>query len=210
MRTEHDRLIALAGIFQAATLVDQIAQKGMTDSAVMEASIFSLFQIDAESVESVYGGTKNIKTGLQQLSNQISSFNLQSSEIARYVLTLMHLERKLSRNPGMITEITDSIQTATERLDHFPMLHSNIIAQLADTYAKTISTLQPRIMVNGDPAHLETPDNANKIRTLLLAGIRSALLWQQCGGSRLQLLFGRRKIINQAEELLGSLQHNRH
>ena len=210
MRTDYDRLIALAGIFQAATLTDQIAQKGMTDSAAMESSLFSLFQIDAESVAAVYGGARNIKTGLQQLTIQLSSLNLQGSEVARYVLTLMHLERKLSSNPTMTKQIADAIQSTTERLDHFPMLHSNIIAQLADIYAETISTLQPRIMVNGEPTHLQNPDNANKIRTLLLAGIRSAMLWQQCGGNRLQLLIGRRKTIRQAQALLEELQNNEH
>jgi high frequency lysogenization protein len=45
--------------------------------------------------------------------------------------------------------------------------------------------LSPRIMVNGDPAHLNNPENANRIRALLLAGIRAAMLWRQSGGGRL-------------------------
>jgi high frequency lysogenization protein len=36
----------------------------------------------------------------------------------------------------------------------------------------------------------------------LLAGIRSAVLWRQLGGTRLQLLFSRKSIVSDAEELL--------
>ncbi|VAX06313.1 High frequency lysogenization protein HflD [hydrothermal vent metagenome] len=207
MKTERDRIIALAGIIQTATLVDHIARKGMADSAAMEASIYSLFQIDAESTEAVYGGLKNIQTGLQQIVTKIPQLKLQGSESMHYALTLIHLERKLSRSPAMLKQIADSIQVASDRRQHFPILHSNIIAQLADVYAETVSTLQPRIMVNGEPTLLQNPDNANKIRALLLAGIRSAMLWRQCGGSRLQLIFGRSKAIKQAQILLENIQH---
>jgi high frequency lysogenization protein len=148
MNTDQDRIIALAGIFQAAYLTQQVAHKGMADSSAMDASIHSLFQIDAESVGSVYGGAKNIRTGLQALNREIATINLQGSEVTQYVLTLMHLEQKLSKNSAMMQQIADTMTLATQRLDHFPMLHSNIIALLADTYSSTISTLQPRIMVN--------------------------------------------------------------
>jgi len=207
MKTDQDRIIALAGMFQAAYLTDQIAHNGIADAAAMNACIYSLFQINADSVSAVYGGAEHIQIGLQKLGQEMTSINLQGSEIARYVLTLMHLEQKLSKNPAMLKQIADAINLATERLDHFPMLHSNIIALLADVYASTISTLQPRIMVNGEPAHLQNTDNANKIRALLLAGIRAAMLWRQCGGSRIKLLLSRRKTISQAQKLLESLQY---
>jgi len=176
MKTDQDRIIALAGMFQAAYLTNQIAHNGIADASAMDASIYSLFQIDAKSVSAVYGGIENTRLGLQKLEKEMVSINLKGPEIARYVLTLMLLEQKLSKNPAMLKKIADAIELATARLDHFPMLHSNIIALLADVYASTISTLQPRIMVNGEPAHLQNTDNANKIRALLLAGIRSAML----------------------------------
>lgn len=207
MKTDQDRIIALAGMFQAAYLTNQIAHNGIADASAMDASIYSLFQIDAKSVSAVYGGIENTRLGLQKLEKEMVSINLKGPEIARYVLTLMLLEQKLSKNPAMLKKIADAIELATARLDHFPMLHSNIIALLADVYASTISTLQPRIMVNGEPAHLQNTDNANKIRALLLAGIRSAMLWRQCGGSRIKLLISRRKTIEQAKQLLKNLPH---
>jgi len=206
MKTDRERLIALAGIYQSVYLTQQVARRGVADSEALEASIYSLFQMDAASVEAVYGGLKKISIGLQQLHNQLKSLNKQDIEITRYALSLLQLERKLAKNPAMLQQIGDGITQATVRLEHFPMLHSNILAQLADIYAGTISTMQPRIMVNGDPTHLQNPDNTNKIRALLLAGIRACMLWRQCGGNRFQLILGRRRLIGISQDLLSEIQ----
>jgi high frequency lysogenization protein len=47
-----------------------------------------------------------------------------------------------------------------------------------------------------------------KVRALLLAGIRAAVLWRQVGGSRLQILFSRAKIKAAAEKILQQIEHN--
>jgi high frequency lysogenization protein len=57
-------------------------------------------------------------------------------------------------------------------------------------------------MVNGEQQYLTRPDVVNKIRSVLLAGIRSAILWKQCGGSRWKFLFYRKKIQNELKSLL--------
>ncbi|MCP4278150.1 MAG: high frequency lysogenization protein HflD, partial [Gammaproteobacteria bacterium] len=158
----------------------------------------------------VYGGLEGISTGLNQLIGQLSGKEQRNTEITGYVITMMHLERKLSKQPQLLEIISDGIQLATSRLEHFPMLHQNILGQLADIYSQTLSTMQPRIMVNGEPLHLQNSDNTNYIRSLLLAGIRSAMLWHQCGGKRLQIIMSRQKIINTAIDLKNSLEKSRH
>jgi len=77
-----------------------------------------------------------------------------------------------------------------------------VIANLAGIYADTVSQIPPKIMVSGDSSVLSNPDNADKIRAILLAGIRSAVLWAQLGGNRWQILFNRRTFIEQARRLL--------
>jgi high frequency lysogenization protein len=42
------------------------------------------------------------------------------------------------------------------------------------------------------------------VRTLLLAGLRSATLWRQLGGGRFELMFGRQAIIREARAFLMS------
>jgi high frequency lysogenization protein len=51
-----------------------------------------------------------------------------------------------------------------------------VVACLAETYSETVSTLSPRIMVTGEPNLLNRPEIANRIRALLLAGVRAAVL----------------------------------
>jgi len=114
----------------------------------------------------------------------------------------MHLERKLAKKPDMLKTIAQGIEKAREQARHFSSTHENVVANLADLYVNTISTLPPRIIVNGEHGYLSDPENANKVRALLLAAIRSAVLWRQCGGMRLQLLLNRRKIIEEAEKIL--------
>jgi high frequency lysogenization protein len=202
MKTERDRCIALAGVFQAAELARQVATKGMGDTAAMEASLGSLLKIDADSVSDVYGGVDKVLPGLRTVQRLLTSRKQADGEVTRYVIALLHLERKLSRSPKMLQTIQDGICLAQERVEHFHLMHPNIVSQLADIYSNTISTLKPRIMVHGEPLHLQNPDNVNRIRALLLAGIRSAMLWRQCGGRRLQVLFGRKRLLSEINSLL--------
>ncbi|AKH19766.1 high frequency lysogenization protein HflD [Sedimenticola thiotaurini] len=202
MKSDRDRCIALAGIFQAAHMAANIAEQGMVDSDALEASIHSLFKIDAESVESVYGGLQGVETGLRLIQQQLGEKRTDNLQVTPYVIALLHLERKLSRNRAMQQQIQEGIRSTEERIAHFHLLHPNIIAQLADIYTQTISTLKPRIMVKGEPLHLQNPDNVNRIRALLLAGIRSAMLWRQCDGSRWQVIMGRKRVAEQARRLL--------
>ena len=106
----------------------------------------------------------------------------------------------------MQTKVHNKIKMAQKQSEHFGVSHENVIANLADTYHTTISTISPRIMVNGDQSFLSAPDTINKIRALLLAGIRSAMLWKQCGGSRWRFIFFRRKIQKEAEFLLSEIE----
>jgi len=202
MYSEQDRTLALAGIYQAARLAQQIGRRGMADTQAMTTCIYSLFQVDAESVEAVYGGPAGLANGLQVLYGQLEGSGGRDMELTRHIIALIQLERRLSGRPEMLERITQGLGAATQRLEHFPMLHPNILAQLAEFYSATISTLQPRIIIRGEALHLQNPDNQHKIRALLLAGIRSAMLWRQVGGQRLQLLLHRRRIIEQTRRLL--------
>lgn len=210
MKSDRDRSIALAGMFQAANLVAGIAHTGKYDQEPANSSIYSLFQVDAASVPDVYGGLEGITPGLKHLIGQLSGKEERSTETTGYVIAMMHLERKLAKQPDMLKTIADGIELATLRIEHFPMLHQNILGQLADIYTNTISTLNPRIMVGGDPMQLQNRDNVNLIRSLLLAGIRSAMLWHQCGGKRIQIVLSRNKIIENAQQLMEEITKARH
>ena len=125
-------------------------------------------------------------------------------QITKYAIGVMVLEKQLSKNQNMLNELSSGIELAKNQSEHFSITHENVIANLADLYTKTISTLRPRIMVEGEQAHISNPNHANKIRALLLSAIRSVVLWRQCGGTRWQLILQRKKIIDTANELLAA------
>jgi len=202
MKSERERCIALAGLFQATELASQVARRGIADTAAMEASIHSLFQVDADSVEEVYTGLPGVTVGLKVISAQLADGKNRNIDVTRYVISLLNLERKLAKRPAMLAQIGEGIKTTAGRLDHFHLLHPNILAGLAEIYSSTVSQLRPRIMIQGDPLHLQNQENINRVRALLLSGIRSAMLWRQCGGGRLQILLGRKKMLSMAQSLL--------
>ncbi len=204
--TLYDQVLSLAGVFQAAALVKRGARHRLIIDNDIETSINSLFMVNADSVEQIYNGPAYLRQGLSTLMAQLGNqTSLRDVEVSRYVITLLYLEKKLSRNNDLMTTLANGISSAQEQAEFFSPTHENVVAALADLYQQTVSTLNPRIIVNGDPQLLQEPQNANLIRALLLAGIRSAMAWRQCGGKRWQLLFKRQTILNEARQTLDKL-----
>jgi high frequency lysogenization protein len=197
-----NQTIALAGIAQACSLVHHFATTGNADAGAFEASIGSLLKIDSSSVLDVFGDLKGIQFGLQQLDLQLGGKALTNPEQARYAAQLVYLQKQLAKRSDLLETIHVGIAKAQAQAEHFGVLHANVQANLADLYHSTVSTLQPRIMVLGDQQYLGAQNTVNKIRALLLAGIRATLLWRQCGGSRWKLLLFRKKIQDEARFLL--------
>ena len=202
-QTDHDRTIALAGLLQAVELVRDIARRGQANPEDIETSLGSLLKIDAPSSSAIYGGSHRLRAGLRLLEQQLS--NPRDMELTRYAVALLGLERRLARRGDLLKAIGAGLEDIAQNLAHFPLNHSNTVARFADLYLKNISSLSPRIMVNGDQLHLNNSENANRIRALLLAGIRAATLWRQSGGGRLTLLLRRNTLLREARVLLARL-----
>jgi high frequency lysogenization protein len=199
--TDRDRTLALAGVFQAAALVKQAAHTGSVDSQAQLQSLQSIFAIESVDVASVYGGEVGVSLGLKTLLSQLQGKRQRDMEISRYAIMLLHLERKLWRRPALMSEIRAGIARGAEQTMHFPLDHSTILASMADLYVRTVSTLQPKVHVLGEREHLTNTENTNRIRALLLAGIRSAVLWHQAQGSRLRLLLQPNRFIEHATHI---------
>ncbi len=198
----RDKTIALAGVYQAAACAHELAQSGAVSRRdCFAGSINSLFVVDPDSTPAVFNNDMNrVALGLRTL---IKSFNKDKAylNIIKYVLTLLNLQSKFINNDAMVRQVQHGIQQASH-LGSFDEHETAIIEILAATYSKTISQLQPRVIIAGQPYHLKNNEVTEQIRAILLAGIRSAVLWKQVGGSHLQLLFKRKAYIQQAEQLL--------
>lgn len=202
-RTLRDSTLALAGVFQAVYLVREVAHHGSVPSNLLEVSIRSLFELDPPDTESVYGGRGELHIGLKMVKDQLGGDTKKADiEITKYVVSLLHLERKLVKNPALMESLKEGITRVRAQVEHFSYTHENVLAALADLYVNTVSTLTPRIIVSGQHGHLTNPANANRVRALLLAAVRSVVLWRQSGGNRFQLLFKRKQLAAEAANLI--------
>jgi high frequency lysogenization protein len=203
IKTPDNRALAFAGMLQALQLVQQVAHGKPRDLDSVQASLRSILALDADTVDAVYGGIEGVRAGLRLLKPQLlGGARRPDQELNRYLVVLLHLERKLSKRADLLERLRTGIDHTRRQLEHFDITHASVVAGLADTYSDTVSTLNPRIMINGDPERLRDSNVANQIRALLLAAMRSAVLWRQCGGTRLGLLFGRRRLVKVADNLL--------
>lgn len=206
MSRHSDRALALAGVFQAAALVHRVAWHGAEENPAIEASLGSLFEFDAPTAVAIYGGVPGIRRGLQamvaHLTNQASPAELP---VMGYVLGLLHLERRAGAHPGLWERLHDGLAGIQARMGDAGPRDPDTLAALAGLYAELISPAGPRIMVEGEPAHLRDEGTAALIRALLLSGIRAAVLWRQLGASRWSLLFRRGALVADAEAWLTAI-----
>jgi high frequency lysogenization protein len=57
-------------------------------------------------------------------------------------------------------------------------------------------------VINGEVSYLKDPEKVTCIRALLLAGIRSAVLWRQKGGRRWEIVLSRNKYMKVINKIL--------
>ncbi|MGL0815135.1 high frequency lysogenization protein HflD [Vibrio vulnificus] len=202
--TLYDRTIAFAGICQAVALVQQIARNGHCDQDAFETSIKAILNTNPANTLDVFGNESQLKLGLECLVKGIDS-TPTGSEVTRYLISLMALERKLMGRNDAMSQLGDRIQMVQRQTEHYDLFEEQMISNVASIYLDVISPIGPRIQVTGTPTVLQQTSNQHKVRALLLSGIRSAVLWRQVGGRRRHLIFGRKKMVEQAQILLARM-----
>lgn len=219
MNPDHLRAqtLALAAIFQSARLAQQYARQGRADPALLATSLNSILETENTDPETIYNGPLGVKLGLQDLTERFTGSGTEDDmEMARYVMSLIALAFKLRKQPKILAALADGIDTIRQQLDFHKtddqpaIIHPNIIGRMADLYTHTISTIMPRIIVHGEPMHLNNTATADKIRAALLAGIRAGYLWRQLGGTRWHFIFKRKAILAEAEKLLKQSRQTLH
>jgi len=195
--------MALAGIFQATELVRQAANHGTWSGYAADTCLGSLLAIEADNVEDIYGGVKSLRNGAETLVAVLQG-DRRYMESLGYALSIMQVESNFRKKSEMQNTIGLRLQSITD-IDEGMEPHDIKDLQareIADLYKKTISTLSPRIVINGRPQFLQVDRTVYWIRTLLFSALRSAVLWRQMGGGRFSLMFGRKKMLEQVQTLL--------
>ena len=204
MSPTQEQLVALAGVFQAAALVDKLARTGQVSDGQLACLLGSLLVRDPQNTLEVYGGDDiNLREGYKALAGTLerNPASLQREPL-RYALALLGLERQLAKRDDLLQVIGTRLDQISNQVEHFGLTHDNVVAACGSLYQDTISTFRQRIQVHGDMRFLQQPAVASKVRALLLTGIRSARLWRQLGGHRWQLVLGRGKLLKELYPLL--------
>ena len=197
MNDIQQRTVALAGVLQACAQVQALARTGSVDEAAAQSSIKSILVLDAVNTPAVYGGIAGISAGLQLIRNgALSSASAENVELIRYVMSLLHLQNQLSRD----RERYQSFSQQVEQLSRYS--GDELVTACSEIYQEFLSGMRPQIIVQGEQGFLQRDDVPARVRSLLLAGIRSAVLWQQKGGGRFKLLLERGRMVKVATELL--------
>jgi high frequency lysogenization protein len=198
----QQQVIALAGVVQAARMVDQVAKTGSYPVAFFEASMRSLFAFDAPTVDAVYGNIQGVKLGLRSVVDMLTdATNEDHVAMGAYVRGLLKLEDQFGKRPDLQEVVASRLGHVNFKAQHFSDDAVELAASISAIYQDTISHLPYRIKVKGNVQHLQQTKNADLVRTLLLAGLRSAHLWRQLGGRPRHFLFKGGKLAATASDL---------
>ncbi|MTC22020.1 MULTISPECIES: high frequency lysogenization protein HflD [unclassified Providencia] len=203
----YDITLALAGICQASLMVQKLAHEGTFNEQDGKTMVNSLTNMNPSTTLDVFGNDEaNLKTGLTALLDMLTGGNSGiSAEMTRYMLSIMALERRLSKDDNAMNQLGQRIEQFERQASYFEPMSEGVFNALAGIYVDVVSPAGPRIQVTGSPDILKNTVVQAKVRATLLAGIRCAVLWQQVGGSRLQLMFSRSRLSNQAKQILSHL-----
>jgi len=203
MSSIDNQTLALAGMMQACKLVQELAYQGKIEhQSAFDASIASLFSFNPTDTADTFGGVTGVHQGLDVLTGLLTGSNRQPAdmELTRYGVTLMAITKQFLNADGMAAAVHARLEELEPAFKEYGA-DDGLVASINQIYRETISTLSARIVVNGERNWLDDPVIAAKIRSLLLAGIRSTILWQQVGGSRWMLLLRRGKYLESAQRL---------
>ena len=199
-RELKNETISLGAIYQACNEIKKIAWQGEINNNIIEPLINSVYQTTSEEIEDVFISIKRLNSGLDFLRRQLvgDAFS-RDGEVSRYFEAIGILVKNMNKKDEVLdklrTELTkQSLSISEDNLDQHALF-------LSELYLSTISTVEPRIIVNGDNKYLTDKKNAAMIRSLLLCAIRSYILWQQSGGSKFRIFIFKKKIAELAVKL---------
>lgn len=204
----RDKTLALAALFQSATLADALAWRGHCDPVALEASLQSILVMDTDDIGVIYGGNiRGLQSGLQSLEQTflepLRGGHPRQADIVRYALGIMQVERQLSRSPDLLATLRRRLEMAKEQRKHFDSLTAPaMINNLGGIYVDTAGQLRFRIQIRGDQKQLQSAGMAEQIRAVLLSGIRAAWLWHRLGGRRWHLMFTRGQILAEIRKII--------
>ena len=165
---------AFAALFLAIDSVRALAERGEVRSEAELTLLPSLLTTNAADIADYYGDPTPLPLGREAYRRTFQQKNDEQN--LRYSAQILHVERRLAKKAALMAVLKERLHAAERQAEHYPVNHDNLIASFAATYQETASKAAGRILISGAPQWLRQPDMVNRIRALLLTGVRAAAL----------------------------------
>ena len=199
-----ERVLALAGIMQACYLVTGLARTGLVGQDSLAGTLETIFVTNPEITLDVYQGGNGVRTGLRLITELLGDLSIsEHGDTVRYALAVVSLEKRMRQTPEILRAIGAGISGIHEHrcINELSVTDEEIVDRVSRLYEDTAASVEPRIKVQGQQTHLKNPINTKRIRALLLAALRSAVLWRQLDGRLPQLILSRGALLRSADRV---------
>ena len=132
-----------------------------------------MFAFDVPT-EAVFGNIQGVKLGLRCVKDMLTdASNEDNIAMGVYIKGLFKLESQFRKRSDLQDIVATRLGHVNFKAQHFSDDAVELAASISSIYQDTISHLPYRIEVKGSVQHLQETKNADLVRTLLLAGLRS-------------------------------------
>ena len=195
---DDNYIISLSALLHSSYLVNKIATTGQNYSNEAEMLIRSIYKTDTFDTKSIYKNYNELHDGYVVLKKILTgNTDIPLITMQKYALNMILIQKNINK----INDLKYLIKKKIDNYQENSMMATNLgdlIAYTEEIYTEHIGIIRPRVVVSGKKEYLEK--NSSLIRALLLSGIRASFLWDYYGGSKWQLMFRRKEILNKCEK----------
>lgn len=212
MKNIRSESIALAALFQCCTQINRIAHTGYCDEQAVSTVFRALLVTDPKTIDDIYK-ISELKTGFRGLIEGFSAEGItdnSANELVKLAMQVISLTDRIVRNTSLYNRLSNEIDKLKDQIEKAcpdflegktsVVLNKENVEKFAQLYQSLISPNFSKLLIFGEERFLSSTENQNRIRALLLAGIRAVVLWNQVGGKKLYLMFRRKEIVSFASE----------
>lgn len=202
MAEPESQVVALAALLLHCQSVDQLARTGVVPAERLRTAMLVLLDQSHEGALAQCRDPDHLHLGLELLEPFLrGEQRALGPEVLRYMVGILYLQRRLQRDAATRHRIYAGIEHAGNQAKLFSPTHDNVIANVAQCYQDTLGGYRFRIQVRGESGFLRQPAVAARVRCMLFAAVRAAVLWHQVGGRRWHLMLRRRPLLAQSQRL---------
>ena len=200
------QLYTLAALYQSCNAISRIAWEGKYDNEEFSPLIKSILDVNSDDPLSIYEEPTLLKSGFEFLKKQvIDDIFTRSSETRRYISSIKNLVKRIDTS----NIIDDQFRKNIDRLNEIKREKTidDLVLEIGQLYIDTFSKVEPRIVISGDNQYLKVDLNAARIRTALMAAIRSVYLWKSCNGSDFKFFLFKKRYVKRIKEIIVTMQN---